>query len=262
MKDELPEFYWPYFDNYTGPYWSDAKFQASVKSGKSKPATRLDILSKRHDEQYASCGDDDNCLNAADDLYYEDSRGMSLGPRFIGTLPKLINRPIRNTKRLVGGLVEKMTGLGDFWDILTGDKEKERRRKVNEYEQQKREEKDYWLELQRKQEAREREEARSKDIQQDANAPVVNRVRDTPVMMPIQEEQKKDAGMRDATGIPGDTFKPADDAQAIFDNGVEESRVVGLCYDPKFRSGWLRLPTPKNLKIRGNKKKNRKIYSM
>jgi hypothetical protein len=101
--NELPEYYLPYFDNYTGPSWSDGKFQGSTAKGRNPALTRLDVHSKKHDERYATC-DSLECLDAADDAYYESTRGMSFVPRVIGLMPKYGNRPLR--------IVYKALGLG------------------------------------------------------------------------------------------------------------------------------------------------------
>lgn len=113
MKDELPEWNWPFVDHYTGPYWSDGKFQTSVEKGERRPSSKLDRLSKRHDNQYYSCGSNLDCLDDADELYYQASRGMSIVPRVVGLMPKYGNQPGRQATRL-GRKVLKM-GL---WEDL------------------------------------------------------------------------------------------------------------------------------------------------
>lgn len=51
---ELPDWTLPYFsENYTGPWLSDGKIQESVANGKSKPKSKLDALSRKHDTAYA-----------------------------------------------------------------------------------------------------------------------------------------------------------------------------------------------------------------
>lgn len=92
MHDEMPDWDWPFLkDCYTGPWWSDCKFQSSVADGKRKPRSKLEALSKRHDEQYKLCSDDD-CLFDADVEYYQGSRNLSFVPRTIGTMPLRFNR--------------------------------------------------------------------------------------------------------------------------------------------------------------------------
>jgi len=99
--DELPEWTLPFFDNFTGPYWSDGKFQGSTSKSKKKPTTKLDYLSREHDRSYALC-ESLECLDDADWDYYVRSREMSLGPRIIGTLPLLGNAPLRSVYKLFG----------------------------------------------------------------------------------------------------------------------------------------------------------------
>lgn len=111
--DNLPD--WSFHDNYTGPYWSDGKFQKSTSKGKSKPASKLDKLSKTHDASYDLCGSYD-CLDDADQLYYEDSRNLSFVPRMIGYLPKYGNYIPRLVERQLfpfnapGGAKMKLRG--------------------------------------------------------------------------------------------------------------------------------------------------------
>lgn len=125
--DELPEWTWPYFDNYTGPYWSDGRFQSSVKRGKAKPMTKLDVLSKKHDERYANNIGDNDELFLADLEYYKASRDMSFVPRVIGAMPLYGNYIFRQpsnklrSKHLRG---EKMRGarptFTPAWDNVDG----------------------------------------------------------------------------------------------------------------------------------------------
>jgi len=57
---------------YTGPYWSDGKFQESVAFGESEPMDALDALSRLHDTAYAIYKDDRH-REAADLIYGEDA---------------------------------------------------------------------------------------------------------------------------------------------------------------------------------------------
>lgn len=87
MNDErLPEWLMPYNDNYTGPFWSDGKWQTSTSRGKSRPKSKLDVRSMRHDADYATCLGYD-CLEAADYRYLYNTRHMSFVPRNIGRMP-------------------------------------------------------------------------------------------------------------------------------------------------------------------------------
>ncbi len=91
------EWTWPYTDNYTGPNWSNGKWQASVANGNEKPKSRLDSYSRDHDTSYALCPDD------ADMLYYRRTRGMSFVPSFIGSLPIGVNPSVRRVYRFFSG---------------------------------------------------------------------------------------------------------------------------------------------------------------
>jgi len=91
----------PFFDCYTGPYWSDGKWQGSTARGSCKPKSRLDELSREHDASFALCTDLD-CLDRADELYYQKSRDMSLVPRVIGAMPLYGNKLGRMAARMMG----------------------------------------------------------------------------------------------------------------------------------------------------------------
>lgn len=99
--DDLPEWYLPYFDHFTGPNWSDGKFQSSTSRSKKRPLTKLDWHSRDHDSEYALC-DSLSCLDDADKNYYERTRNMSLGPKIIGAMPLIGNAPLRMVYRLIG----------------------------------------------------------------------------------------------------------------------------------------------------------------
>lgn len=89
----LPEWTWPYFqENYTGPYLSDGKFQASVANGKAKPKSKLDALSRKHDHAYAVAGTEYE-KRMADAEYYNETRNMSWFPRLAGTIVRYGNQP-------------------------------------------------------------------------------------------------------------------------------------------------------------------------
>jgi hypothetical protein len=115
--DELPEWSLPYTDNYTGPLWSDGRFQASVAQGKSQPKTKLDKLSKAHDRSYALSGGYMDRLRA-DLVYYRDSRGMSLAPSLIGAMPlvgnqvNLVYQYATTPGKLLGDAIGYVLGLG------------------------------------------------------------------------------------------------------------------------------------------------------
>jgi len=95
------EWYMPYFDGYTGPFYSAGKIQGSTTKNPVKPRGRLGHLSREHDFCYATADSCDD-LDRADKIYYEKSRGMSLIPRSIGAIPLYANAPARKIARLMG----------------------------------------------------------------------------------------------------------------------------------------------------------------
>lgn len=103
----LPDSSFPYFDNYTGPYWSDGKFQASVANGKSKPVSKLDWHSREHDSCFARGKDIYDC----DEIYYQNTRGLDLRGRLVGIIPKLFHGGFFTNKKSgrEGGVGDKMT---------------------------------------------------------------------------------------------------------------------------------------------------------
>jgi len=89
--DDLPEWGIPFIqDKFTGPYWSDGRFQKSVANSTRKPKSKLEAFSKRHDAQYAQATTDDDLLSADLD-YYENTRGMGVVPNYIGEWPIIGN---------------------------------------------------------------------------------------------------------------------------------------------------------------------------
>jgi len=99
--DDLPEYYLPYFDNFTGPGWSDGKWQSSTSRATKKALTKLDTHSKRHDSDYALC-DSLSCLDDADELYSRSTSKMSFVPRTIGKMPLYGNAPVRYIYKALG----------------------------------------------------------------------------------------------------------------------------------------------------------------
>lgn len=78
---------WPYTDGYTGPYYSDGKFQSSVPNGRTKPKNKLAAFSRDHDTDYYYCNGVKSCTDAADVRYYDRTRQMGFIPRTIGAMP-------------------------------------------------------------------------------------------------------------------------------------------------------------------------------
>jgi hypothetical protein len=74
-------------DNYTGPYWSDGKFQESVQFGATAPLTDLDRASRLHDSAYAKFKDESHRI-AADIIYQDTLKTIdSASARLIRGLP-------------------------------------------------------------------------------------------------------------------------------------------------------------------------------
>jgi len=94
---------WPYTDGYTGPYYSDGKFQSSVFNGSAKPKNKLASLSRNHDSSYFVCGGDSNCNNDADLVYFRATRDMDFVPRVIGAMPLLWHNPVGYAAEVSGG---------------------------------------------------------------------------------------------------------------------------------------------------------------
>ena len=96
------EWSYPFTDDYTGPYYSNGIFQGSVPFGKKKPKNKLAELSRIHDTAFALC-DTLDCLDRADQLYYDDTRRFQdTQPRIIGALPKIANAPLRRVYQFLG----------------------------------------------------------------------------------------------------------------------------------------------------------------
>jgi len=114
-QKELPEWTLPYFsENYTGPFLSDGKLQASVANGRAPPKSKLDRLSRAHDTDYALAKNDAD-RRKADRVYHTATRGMSLVPRFAGDLVLHWNDPMQlfGPDGLVGfDLLYSELGLG------------------------------------------------------------------------------------------------------------------------------------------------------
>lgn len=86
--------------NYTGPYWSDGKFQESVAFGESEPLSQLDALSRLHDTAYATYKD--RAHREAADLIYNEQATKLAGkfPELAGNLVLYGNYTARQAKQL------------------------------------------------------------------------------------------------------------------------------------------------------------------
>lgn len=58
-------------DNYTGPYWSNGRFQSSVEFGDAPPIDDVGVQSRLHDTAFAHFGDARH-RTAADWIYYQN----------------------------------------------------------------------------------------------------------------------------------------------------------------------------------------------
>lgn len=92
------EWEFPYTDGFTGPYYSDGKFQASVAKSSYKVRSKLAAFSRQHDKDYNLCRTD-ACLRAADERYALSTAGMSFIPRTIGKIPLYVNQILRGGGR-------------------------------------------------------------------------------------------------------------------------------------------------------------------
>ncbi len=118
MEDYDVEWTMPYTDSFTGPGWSDGKFQSSVAFGKKKPKSKTDWLSREHDTGYALCRDY-TCLDNFDRMYYDRTRGMSLFPRVQGSLVYYGNKPGRYIERLAGKGRKMNKNNMKYGDLIT-----------------------------------------------------------------------------------------------------------------------------------------------
>lgn len=95
----MSDWFFPYTDGYTGPYYSDGKFQSSVANGKTKPRGKLGEFSRDHDTAYNLCQGDSRCNDEADREYYRRTRdepwaSVPFVPRLIGMLPLAAHNPL------------------------------------------------------------------------------------------------------------------------------------------------------------------------
>lgn len=102
MEDVIKGVGGVYTGNYTGPHWSDGKFQESVEWGDANPQSELDYLSRQHDSAYAKFKDDKH-REAADKIYHDQA--MKLKERFPHLAANLVlygNHTERQGKKLFG----------------------------------------------------------------------------------------------------------------------------------------------------------------
>lgn len=102
MYENEPDWYYPYFDGYTGPYYNQFNMQASKNSRGRGPRAKgkLGYQSNVHDDYCDSCtkfggSDVGDCLNWADEQYYKDTRDLGFVPRVAGNLVYYSRVPFR-----------------------------------------------------------------------------------------------------------------------------------------------------------------------
>ena len=90
-----------YSGNYTGPYWSDGKFQESVAFGEADPKSELDALARLHDTAYAVYKDRAH-REAADEIFNTEAKKLvGKFPHLAGDLVLYGNYAHRQAKQLV-----------------------------------------------------------------------------------------------------------------------------------------------------------------
>ncbi len=100
--------------NYTGPYWSDGKFQESVEFGELDPASELDYQSYLHDTAYAHYKDSAH-REAADQLYNARAKELvGKHPELAGRLVEYGNMVGRQTSKFKDRLGKGFATAGPF----------------------------------------------------------------------------------------------------------------------------------------------------
>jgi len=140
----MSDWFLPYTDGYTGPYYSDGKFQSSVANGKSKPRGRLGEYSRDHDTAYALCNGDLSCNDQADREYFRKTQAtdwayLPIIPRLIGALPLAAHNPLGlleeaflNRKTKNNKNTKTMGLFDDLLDIMNPSRVREREQKKRE----------------------------------------------------------------------------------------------------------------------------------
>ena len=108
-----------YAGNYTGPYWSDGKFQESVDFGESDPQFELDYLAYLHDTAYARYKDSAH-REAADQLFNERAKELvGKYPHLAGNLVEYGNMGGRQTTKFLNRLKQGFA-VGGLAGLLGG----------------------------------------------------------------------------------------------------------------------------------------------
>lgn len=129
--------------NYTGPYWSDGKFQTSVEFGSTDPQSELDKLSRLHDSAYARYVDR-NHREAADEIYARDAKVLAgKFPELAGNIVQYGNYASRQAKQLAsdvgygfnlpGALKFAATNVYNANKMLNGTYLSKEKRDIEEY---------------------------------------------------------------------------------------------------------------------------------
>ncbi len=205
-RKEMSDWYLPYTDGYTGPYYSDGKFQSSVANGKFKPRGRLGEFSRDHDTAYKLCQGDFSCNDAADREYFRKTQEESWAylpiiPRLIGAIPLAAHNPMglmeeiflkRKTKN------NKSMGLvDDLLDILNPSR-------VREREEQQRER----AEKEKPRHSRQDVVEKREQDEQTAYAPVSGgQIKET-VYLPFERDRQLDSTVYSAVGRTNFNVRP------------------------------------------------------
>jgi len=124
---ELPDWTLPYYsENYTGPWLSDGKIQESVANGKSKPKSKLDALSRKHDTAYAVYKDRKHRYQA--DLAFQ--RGTE---QIGGFVPRAAGYAVRYLNQFGDGRTLRDTSGNFRGSLKGGGGEKYKKDKMNPY---------------------------------------------------------------------------------------------------------------------------------
>ncbi len=204
---------WPYTDGYTGPYYSDGKFQSSVPNGRTKPKNKLAAFSRDHDTDYYYCNGVKSCTDAADVRYYDRTRQMDFIPRTIGSMPLWWHNHSLWVSEQRRRKIKTMRGNKLGWQGETAEERKKRE--------------DQWLEQMDEQAKEDRR--RNRVAQQDAA-----REREEARQRAIDEEtahsQVYDPPLKE-TKLLAVEFGDEGGTTALVPEGTR-SAVPDVCYDP------------------------------
>jgi len=100
MEDLIKGVGGTYTGNYTGPHWSNGKYQESVEWGDANPQSELDYLSRQHDSAYARFKDPKH-REAADRIYHDQATKLAgKFPQLAGNLVLYGNHTGRQGEKL------------------------------------------------------------------------------------------------------------------------------------------------------------------